>query len=110
MRPLPRGHGAPGGGASPAGCRKGERRRARDPRRPDGGDARRVDLRPRADGRERGRIRGRESGSAGVKITIDGVATEVEGGTILDACRRVGVDTPTLCYADTLTPVNVCRV
>jgi predicted molibdopterin-dependent oxidoreductase YjgC len=45
-----------------------------------------------------------------VKITIDGVATEVEGGTILDACRRVGVDTPTLCYADTLTPVNVCRV
>jgi predicted molibdopterin-dependent oxidoreductase YjgC len=45
-----------------------------------------------------------------VKITIDGVATEVEGGTILDACRRVGIDTPTLCYADTLTPVNVCRV
>jgi predicted molibdopterin-dependent oxidoreductase YjgC len=45
-----------------------------------------------------------------VKITIDGVATEVEGGTILDACRRVGIETPTLCYADTLTPVNVCRV
>ncbi len=45
-----------------------------------------------------------------MKITIDGVATEVEGGTILDACRRVGIDTPTLCYADTLTPVNVCRV
>jgi predicted molibdopterin-dependent oxidoreductase YjgC len=45
-----------------------------------------------------------------VKITIDGVATEVDGGTILDACRRVGIETPTLCYADTLTPVNVCRV
>ncbi len=45
-----------------------------------------------------------------MKITIDGVTTEVEDGTILDACRRVGIDTPTLCYADTLTPVNVCRV
>jgi predicted molibdopterin-dependent oxidoreductase YjgC len=45
-----------------------------------------------------------------VKITIDGVTTDVEGGTILDACRRVGIDTPTLCYGDTLTPVNVCRV
>ena len=45
-----------------------------------------------------------------MRITIDGVATEVEGGTILDACRRVGIETPTLCYADTLTPVNVCRV
>jgi predicted molibdopterin-dependent oxidoreductase YjgC len=33
-----------------------------------------------------------------------------EGSTILDACRRLGISTPTLCYADTLTPVNVCRV
>jgi predicted molibdopterin-dependent oxidoreductase YjgC len=45
-----------------------------------------------------------------VKITIDGVTSEVEGGTILDAARAMGIDTPTLCYADTLTPVNVCRV
>jgi predicted molibdopterin-dependent oxidoreductase YjgC len=46
-----------------------------------------------------------------VKITIDGVTTEVgEGATILDAARQVGIDTPTLCYGDTLTPVNVCRV
>jgi predicted molibdopterin-dependent oxidoreductase YjgC len=45
-----------------------------------------------------------------VKITIDGVTTEVEGGTILDAAREMGIDTPTLCYGDTLTPVNVCRV
>jgi predicted molibdopterin-dependent oxidoreductase YjgC len=46
-----------------------------------------------------------------VKITIDGVATEVaEGATILDAARQIGIDTPTLCYGDTLTPVNVCRV
>jgi predicted molibdopterin-dependent oxidoreductase YjgC len=46
-----------------------------------------------------------------VKLTVDGVTVEVsEGSTILDACRRMGIDTPTLCYGDTLTPVNVCRV
>jgi len=33
-----------------------------------------------------------------------------EGSTILDACRAEGVDTPTMCYADNLTPVNACRV
>ena len=32
------------------------------------------------------------------------------GSTILDACRAEGIDTPTLCYAENLTPVNVCRV
>jgi predicted molibdopterin-dependent oxidoreductase YjgC len=32
------------------------------------------------------------------------------GSTILDACRQQGIDTPTLCFADNLTPVNVCRV
>jgi predicted molibdopterin-dependent oxidoreductase YjgC len=30
--------------------------------------------------------------------------------TILDACRSIGIDTPTLCYLENLTPVNVCRV
>jgi predicted molibdopterin-dependent oxidoreductase YjgC len=46
-----------------------------------------------------------------VELTVDGQAVSVtEGSTILDACRRLGVETPTLCYADTLTPVNVCRV
>ncbi|HEY4413863.1 MAG TPA: 2Fe-2S iron-sulfur cluster-binding protein [Gaiellaceae bacterium] len=46
-----------------------------------------------------------------MKITIDGVTTNVaEGSTILDAARQMGIDTPTLCYSDTLTPVNVCRV
>jgi predicted molibdopterin-dependent oxidoreductase YjgC len=34
----------------------------------------------------------------------------LDGATILDACRLLGIDTPTLCYGDTLTPVNVCRV
>src|SRR5438132_6797917 len=46
-----------------------------------------------------------------VGVTIDGRDIEVgEGSTILDACRRLQVDTPTLCQLDTLTPVNVCRV
>jgi predicted molibdopterin-dependent oxidoreductase YjgC len=46
-----------------------------------------------------------------VELTVDGQAVRVtEGSTILDACRRLGIDTPTLCYGDTLTPVNVCRV
>jgi predicted molibdopterin-dependent oxidoreductase YjgC len=46
-----------------------------------------------------------------VEITVDGHAVTVtEGSTILDACRRLGIETPTLCYSDTLTPVNVCRV
>ncbi len=46
-----------------------------------------------------------------VRLTIDGTAITVPAGsTILDACRQAGIDTPTLCYADNLTPVNVCRV
>ncbi|HET8784292.1 MAG TPA: 2Fe-2S iron-sulfur cluster-binding protein [Candidatus Limnocylindrales bacterium] len=46
-----------------------------------------------------------------VELTIDGQAVSVPAGsTILDACRQLAIDTPTLCYADNLTPVNVCRV
>jgi NADP-reducing hydrogenase subunit HndD len=46
-----------------------------------------------------------------VELTIDGETVSVPAGsTILDACRSQGIDTPTLCYADNLTPVNVCRV
>jgi predicted molibdopterin-dependent oxidoreductase YjgC len=46
-----------------------------------------------------------------VELTVDGQTVRVfDGSTILDACRQLGVDTPTLCYGDTLTPVNVCRV
>src|SRR5262249_15147556 len=44
-------------------------------------------------------------------VEIDGRTVRVpEGATILDACRAEGVDTPTMCYADNLTPVNACRV
>ena len=48
---------------------------------------------------------------APVELEIDGQAvTTPAGSTILDACRSAGVDTPTLCYLENLTPVNVCRV
>ena len=44
-------------------------------------------------------------------VEIDGATVRVaEGDTILDACRARGLDTPTLCYADNLTPINACRV
>jgi predicted molibdopterin-dependent oxidoreductase YjgC len=46
-----------------------------------------------------------------VDLEVDGRTVRVpEGSTILDACRAEGIDTPTLCYADNLTPVNACRV
>ena len=46
-----------------------------------------------------------------VDVTIDGATVRVpEGATLLEACRGQGVDTPTLCYLENLTPVNVCRV
>jgi NADH dehydrogenase/NADH:ubiquinone oxidoreductase subunit G len=46
-----------------------------------------------------------------IEIKIDGNAVSVpEGSTILDAARSQGIDTPTLCFLETLTPINVCRV
>ena len=46
-----------------------------------------------------------------VELEIDGQAVKVfEGSTILDACGRLGIETPTLCYGETLRPANVCRV
>lgn len=46
-----------------------------------------------------------------IAATVDGDTVEVRAGTtILEACRSVGSDQPTLCWASTLTPVNVCRV
>jgi NADP-reducing hydrogenase subunit HndD len=48
---------------------------------------------------------------AEVHLTIDGRDVLArEDATILDACRRLQIDTPTLCQLDNLTPVNVCRV
>src|SRR5262245_62380481 len=46
-----------------------------------------------------------------VSLTIDDTPVEVpEGWTILDACTKRGIDTPTLCFGETLQPANVCRV
>ncbi len=46
-----------------------------------------------------------------VELEIDGQPVRVfEGQTILDACNKLGIETPTLCYGETLRPANVCRV
>ena len=48
---------------------------------------------------------------APIELKIDDrVVTVPAGSTILEACRSQGIDTPTLCYLENLTPVNVCRV
>jgi predicted molibdopterin-dependent oxidoreductase YjgC len=46
-----------------------------------------------------------------VELTIDSrpVSAPAES-TILEACRSNGIDVPTLCYLENLTPVNVCRL
>jgi predicted molibdopterin-dependent oxidoreductase YjgC len=46
-----------------------------------------------------------------VEITIDGeLVTVADGATILQACRSQGIDIPTLCQGDTVTPEGVCRL
>ncbi len=46
-----------------------------------------------------------------VDFELDGQTVRVpEGSTILEACTAVGTEIPTLCYGDTLAPVNACRV
>ena len=46
-----------------------------------------------------------------VEVEIDGRKTLVcEGTTILGAARNAGIAVPTLCYLETLTPANACRL
>jgi predicted molibdopterin-dependent oxidoreductase YjgC len=46
-----------------------------------------------------------------VELIIDGETVTVpEGTTLLAACRTIGVGIPTLCFLETLHPVNVCRI
>ena len=46
-----------------------------------------------------------------VELEVDGTAVKVfEGQTILDAITKVGIETPTLCFGETLQPKNACRV
>jgi predicted molibdopterin-dependent oxidoreductase YjgC len=46
-----------------------------------------------------------------VELVIDGQSVRARATwTILEACRSLGIDIPTLCYLENLTPVNVCRI
>src|SRR5205814_394387 len=46
-----------------------------------------------------------------VELTIDAKKVSVpEGTTILGACATIGIEIPTLCFLETLHPVNVCRI
>ncbi len=46
-----------------------------------------------------------------VDLSLDGQAVAVPtGSTILEACRAAQITIPTLCYLESLTPVNVCRI
>ena len=46
-----------------------------------------------------------------IEMTIDGrPVTAPAGITILEACRREGIDIPTMCQVDTLKPAGVCRL
>jgi len=54
---------------------------------------------------------GSGAGRGKVGISVDGRKVSAPGGsTILQACREAGIEIPTLCYLETLAPVNVCRV
>ena len=45
-----------------------------------------------------------------VELSVDGRSVSVrEGATILDACRALEIETPTICWGETLRPVNACR-
>ncbi len=44
-----------------------------------------------------------------MKLTIDDRQVEVpDGSTVLDACRKLGIEIPTLCYLDGLEPFASC--
>jgi NADH dehydrogenase/NADH:ubiquinone oxidoreductase subunit G len=49
--------------------------------------------------------------AATVRLTIDGASVVVpQGSTILAACAAHGIQIPTLCFLETLSPANVCRL
>lgn len=46
-----------------------------------------------------------------ITLKINGLEVQVdEGCTILDACKFYGIDVPTLCHHDGLTPYGACRL
>lgn len=45
-----------------------------------------------------------------ITLSIDGKTIAVpQGASILDACRTLKIDTPTLCFTETLEPAYACR-
>ena len=53
----------------------------------------------------------RRTAARTISLTIDEQQVSArEGSTILDVCRQMGLDIPTLCFLETLHPVNACRV
>jgi len=55
--------------------------------------------------------RSRRNSARTVSLTIDGQPVTVrEGTTVLAACRDIGIEIPTLCFLETLHPVNACRI
>src|SRR4051812_4666191 len=56
-------------------------------------------------------IRRSATPKATIELMIDGQSVTVpEGTTILGACKAIGIEIPTLCFLETLHPVNVCRI
>ena len=52
-----------------------------------------------------------KSNRRSVSLTVDGQPVSVpEGSSLLDAAAAVGKSIPTLCFLETLHPVNACRV
>ena len=50
-------------------------------------------------------------GTREIGVTINGQQVEVEEGqTILQACRVLGIEVPTLCYEPKLAPYGACRI
>jgi predicted molibdopterin-dependent oxidoreductase YjgC len=76
-------------------------------------NAQRSDENQRTDEKtgKRGQTPETPASETAVALRVDDTpVTVAAGATILDACRSLEIATPTICYADTLTPVNVCRV
>src|ERR671910_759868 len=50
-------------------------------------------------------------GTRKISVTINGEQMEAEEGqTILQACRVLGIEIPTLCYEPKLAPYGACRI
>jgi predicted molibdopterin-dependent oxidoreductase YjgC len=56
-------------------------------------------------------LEARRAAAKTLSITVDGAPVEArEGATLLEVLRARQIETPTLCFLETLAPVNACRV